>query len=81
MGDVSRLLRVNIARDRKKGTITIIRDYTEDVIERFGMKECHPAYTPGVGPDLSLIQREEKLMDEENKKRYQSITGAFMYLV
>ena len=38
------------------------------------------AYTPGVGPELSLNQPEDKLLNEEDKKRYQSITGAVMCL-
>ena len=37
-------------------------------------------YTPGVGPKLSLNQPEKKMLDEEDKKRYQTITGAVMYL-
>ena len=65
MGDVSRILGMNVARDRKKGTIIINqREYTEDVIERFGMKGCNPAYTPGVGPELSLNQPEETYCSE-----------------
>ena len=77
MGDVSRGLGVKVVRNRKNGTITINqRDYTTvDVIERFGMKGCNLAYTPGVGPELSPNQSEEKLLDEEGKKRYQPITG------
>ena len=72
---------MNIARDREKGTITINqRDYIEDVVECFGMKDCNPVYMPGVGPDASQNQPEETLLDEEGKKRYQSITGAPMYL-
>ena len=44
------------------------------------MKGCNPAYTPGVGPKLSLNHPEEKLLDEDDKKRYQFITAAVMYL-
>ena len=73
--------RQDVARDREKGTITINqRDYTENVIERFRVKGCNPTYTPDVGPELSLNQPEGKLLDEEGKKRDQSITGAVMYL-
>ena len=66
MGYVSRVLGMNVARDRENGTITINQRYyraTEDVVERFGMKGCNPAYTPGVEPELSLNQPEEKLLD------------------
>ena len=43
------------------------------------MEGCNLANTPGVGPELSLKQPEKKLLNEE-KWRYQAITGAVMYL-
>ena len=74
MCDMSRILGMNVTLDRKKGAITISeKDYTEDVVQRYGMEGCNPAYTPGVGPELSLNQPEEK-------RRYQAITRAVMYL-
>ena len=55
MGDVSRVLGVNVKRDREEGTITINqKDYTEDIFQRYGMRGCNPAYTPGMGAELSL---------------------------
>ena len=82
MGDVSGVLGMNVTRDRKEGTITINqKDYMEKIVQRYGMRGCNPAYTPGVGPELlSLGQTEEKLLNEEGKRRYQSITGAATYL-
>ena len=59
MGDVLRVLGVDVARDREKVTVTINqRDYTEDVTERFDIKDYTPAFTPDVGPELSLNQPE-----------------------
>ena len=79
MGAVSRILGMNVTRDHEKGTITINqKDYTENVVQRYGMKGCNPTYTPRVGPKLSLNQPEEKLLNEEEKRRYQAITGAVM---
>ena len=50
MGDVSRTLGMNGARDREKGIITISqKDYTEDVVQRYGMKGCNPDYAPKLG--------------------------------
>ena len=81
MGDVSRVLGTNVTRDREEGTITINhKDYTEDIVQRYGMQGRNPAYTPGVGPELSLDQPEENLLNEEGKRRYQSITGAAVYI-
>ena len=82
MGDVSKLLGINIARDREKGAITISqKDYTEDVVQCYGMKAFNPAYTPGIELELFLIQPEEKLLNKEEKRCYQVITGTMMYLV
>ena len=77
MGNVSGLLGMNVTRDREEETITINHeDDTEDIVQRYGMRGCNPAYTPGVGPELSLDQPEENLVNEGGKRRYQSITGA-----
>ena len=56
------------------------KDYTEDIVQSYGMRGCNPAYTPGVGPELSPDQPEENLVNGEGERRYQSITGADMYL-
>ena len=34
-------------------------DYTEDIVQRYGMRGCDPTYTPRVGSELSLDQPEE----------------------
>ena len=44
------------------------------------MKGCNPALTVGAGPDFSLNQPKKNLLDEEGKRRYQSIVGATLYL-
>ena len=49
-GDVSRILNMDVTRDREIGAITINqKDYTEDVVQRYGMEGCNPALIPGVG--------------------------------
>ena len=45
------------------------------------MKDCNPAFTPGAEPELWLNQAEKNLLDEEGRRRYQSIVGATMYLL
>ena len=37
---------------------------------------CNSAYTTEEGPELSLNQLEEKLLNKEENRRYQGITGA-----
>ena len=81
MGDVPRVLSMNVTRDREEGTITINqKDWREDIVQLYEIRGCNPASTPGVGPDLSLDQPKETLLNEEGKRRLQSITGAAMYL-
>ena len=44
MGDVSRVLGMNVTCDREQGTITINqKDYTGDIVQRYGMRGCNPA--------------------------------------
>ena len=81
MGDVSKILGMNVTFKRENGAITISRKYyTEDVIQCYGISGCNPAYTSAVGPELSLNQSEDKVLNEAEKRRYQVITEAVMYL-
>ena len=81
LGDVSKVLGMNVPRDRENGTITIDqKDYTEDILERYDMTNCNVAFTPGVGLEISLDQPADILLDEQGKQLYQSIAGALMYL-
>ena len=44
------------------------------------MRGYNPSYIPGAGPELPLDRPEENHLNEEGKRRYQSIMGAAMYL-
>ena len=80
MGDMSRVLGMNVTRNRTKRTITNDQeDTTEDIAERFGMKGYYSAFKPGAGPERSLNQQEQNLLDKEDKRRDQLIVGATMY--
>ena len=64
LGDVLKVLGMNVTRDRENGTITIDqKDYTEDILERYGMTNCNVAFTPGVGLEISLDQPADRLLD------------------
>ena len=70
MGYASRVLGMNVTRDHNEGTITIHqKDYTEDIVQRYGMRGSHRAYIPRVEPELSLDQPGQKLWNEEGKRR------------
>ena len=54
MGDVSLVLGMEVTHDRTKGTVTITQEnYVKSLLERYGMENCNPACTPGVGKELS----------------------------
>ena len=77
VGDVSRVVGMNVTCDREKDAITISQEkYRENVVQRYGMEDYNLAYTPKVGPKLSLNLPENKLMNEEEKRHYQVITEA-----
>ena len=81
-GDVSKVLGMNVTRDQENGTIIIDqKDYTEDIIERYGMTHGNTTFTPGVGPEISVNQPADRLLDEQGKYWDKSIAGALMYLV
>ena len=81
MGDVSLVFGMEVTRDRMKGTVTTAqKSYVKSLPTRYGMTNCNPAYTPGAGNELLLNQPEEKLLNKEDKQRFQAITGSVMYL-
>ena len=50
MGDVSLVLGMEVTRDHTKGTVTVTQEnYVKSLLERYGMGNCNPAHTPGVG--------------------------------
>ena len=55
MGNVSRVLGMDVTRGCEGGIIMINhRFYTEDIVQRYGIRGCNPAYVPVMGPELSL---------------------------
>lgn len=72
---------LNAGTGAKKGTATSNKRYhTKDVLKHLDMKGCNHAYKPDEGPTLSLYQSKVNMLDEEEKKLYQPITSAVMYL-
>ena len=72
---------LNDGMEEKHGTITVNqRDYNEEMIESFDTKGYNPARKPGAGSKLSLHEPKVKVLVEDVKKRYQSITGVVIYL-
>ena len=81
MGKVSLTLGMQITRDRAESKLKISQAiFVKSLLERFGMSECNPVYTPGTGPELSVTQPHENLLDSGGIKLYQAIVGSVMYL-
>ena len=40
------------------------------------MSECNPVYTAGTGPELSVTQPDDNLLNSEAIKLYQAIVGS-----
>ena len=81
MGDVSRVLGMQVSRDSQAGSLTITQDdYTRGLLVKYGMQDCRPIGTPGYGKELFLVQPEERLLGDEAKRRLQAIVGSTMYL-
>ena len=81
MGEVSRILGMEVTRDYDEGTLAITQTaYVDNILERFGIQDANAAHTPGYGRELSAEQPEHKLLGAEATKFYQSITGSLLYL-
>ena len=81
MGEVSRILGMEVTRDYDEGALTITQtSYVDNILERFRMQDANDAHTPGYMPELSAEQLEDKLLGAETTKLYQSITGDLLYL-
>ncbi|CAM9671511.1 unnamed protein product, partial [Sphacelaria rigidula] len=81
LGNVSLVLGMQVTRDRTLGHLTINQSaFTKGNTQRFVMDKCNPAITPRTGPEISIKQPVEKLLNEVDAKRYQSIVGSVMYL-
>ena len=81
MGEVSRILGMEVTHDYDEGALAITQTaYADNILERFGMQDANAAHTAGYGLELSAEQPEDKLLEAEATKLYQSITGSLLYL-
>ena len=84
LGPSSLLLAVAIGRDRSKRLLTLSQQqFIEDVLERFGMSDCHPVTTPlDSGARLSKEQapRDDAEQKQMQTRPYAALVGALMYL-
>jgi len=78
LGELSWCLGMEITRDRKKRTLQISqREYTLDILEQFGMKDCNPV---GVPLEYGHTTANTAKIPLTDIKPYQRLVGSLMYL-
>src|SRR4051812_12745532 len=86
-GEISHFLGISVLCDRSRQTISLHqKHFAAQILERFGMSECHPVATP-LDPSIKLCRApsegeiSEKADKSANATHYQSIVGSLMYLM
>ena len=81
MGEVSRILGMEVTCDYDQGTLAITQTaYVDNILERIGIQDANAAHTPGYGPELSAEQPDDKPLGAKATTLCQSITGSLLYL-
>lgn len=65
MGEVQLPLGMQITCDSENDPVCVSLESYRFVLGRFGMGHCEPVSTPEFGPELSMKQPEEILLNEE----------------
>lgn len=80
MGPASRILGIDIKRDRKKGTLYMSQsDYIRKVIQRFNIDEAKITHTPiGSHFKFAAVRDDDECLDTEQVP-YSSAVGSVMY--
>ena len=81
LGEIQSYLGVNITRDCALHTMEINQtDYIESIVERFGMLNSNPVYTPlPLGCEAHLVKYEDQASAAEIKQ-YQQIIESLLYV-
>ena len=74
------MLGVQVTRDIQARSIVVTQeDYTKGLLEKCGVQACRPLWKPGHGKELSLMQPQDSILDEKEKRRVQTIVSRTMY--
>lgn len=72
-------MRVTRGRERRNLVIDQ-KHYVEGIVDKLGTKGCNYIAPPGYGTEIPLEQSHSNVLDDDQKKGYQAITGSVMYL-
>lgn len=83
LGDIHLILAIRVERDRIKGVLMMSQgEYLNRILERHGMHDCAPKYTP-LPPGIILTAATSPLSGDEKifmaDKLYKTILGGIMY--
>ena len=83
LGEASKILGMNITRDRSKRLLTLDQGtYMEKVLRRFNMMDCKPSSTP-LDAGTQLSSKDSPMTDAEKEDMevipYASVVGSLMY--
>ncbi|RDB21876.1 Retrovirus-related Pol polyprotein from transposon TNT 1-94 [Hypsizygus marmoreus] len=83
LGELKLVLGIRVDRDRSIGLLTLSQEeYLKRVLERHGMSNCSPKYTP-LPPGIILTKSQSPTTAEEHNymkdKPYREVLGAVMY--
>ncbi|GAB6025573.1 hypothetical protein CHUAL_014034 [Chamberlinius hualienensis] len=79
-GEAKFCLGIEINHDKARKSITLTQTkYINDVLDRFGMKDCKPVSTP-MDPNHKLLLPEKPNAEEMKRLPYQKLIGSLMYL-
>ena len=81
LGEVKRILGIEVKRDYEQGTLSISQGhYVATILERFGMQDANPVSTPGYGAEISTEHPQDQLLGSDEKRLFQQMTGCILYL-
>ena len=80
LGEIQSYLGVDITRDHPNKTLEINQTaYIQQVVERFGMRDANPVYTPlPAGAEAHLVKSDDQASTSDIRK-YQQLIGSLLY--
>ena len=78
LGRVSKFLGVQFLH-QEDGVFVIQQSYTEEVLKRFGMRDCKPVSTPLIR-DGTLVTREIQEYHPRKVQNFKEMIGSLLYL-
>ena len=77
MGEVSRILGMEVTRDYDEGTVAITQTaYVDNILERFGMQDANAVHSPGTGQSYQQSSRRTSCSERRQRNSTSPSQGA-----